>query len=255
MSVWPEELFDFAYIHNFDDRLNDLSQLAEHEVWDYQKTASPRAKPILFNYLRYTYVRLTEEKKIELSEDGEFVVFNLGLVTPNQEPIYAFFGRNQNPDKQPWFLRSWNRRGEQELVRFRNLPEMANYYASPTSLVFDNTKDFRANIEHIVADNKSRFPDPFSLMEEYVLQTLLKGAIDNARERVRRNYKTAVPQYYKGRIQLLLPLCMSNPQNADLALVVEDHGQFYRASTCLTLDMAYNNARQLARPDRDWLQP
>jgi len=23
----------------------------------------------------------------------------------------------------------------------------------------------------------------------------------------------------------------------------------------LTLDMAYNNARQLAKPDRDWLQP
>ena len=42
---------------------------------------------------------------------------------------------------------------------------------------------------------------------------------------------------------------------ADLALVVEDHVGFYRASTCLTLDMAYNNARQLARPDRDWLQP
>ncbi|HII1671176.1 TPA: DUF3825 domain-containing protein [Salmonella enterica] len=30
---------------------------------------------------------------------------------------------------------------------------------------------------------------------------------------------------------------------------------FYRASTCLTLDMSYNNARLLARPDRDWLVP
>ena len=42
---------------------------------------------------------------------------------------------------------------------------------------------------------------------------------------------------------------------ADLALVVERHSTFYRAATCLTLDMAYNNARQIARPDRDWLQP
>ena len=40
-----------------------------------------------------------------------------------------------------------------------------------------------------------------------------------------------------------------------MALVVEDSGGFYRASTCLTLDIAYNNARQLARPDKDWLQP
>ena len=92
-------------------------------------------------------------------------------------------------------------------------------------------------------------------MDDYALQTFLKGALDNARERVRRNYKTAIPQYYKGRIQILLPLCISNPVAADLAMVVEDHSAFYRASTCLTLDMAYNNARQLARPDRDWLKP
>ena len=92
-------------------------------------------------------------------------------------------------------------------------------------------------------------------MENYALQTVLKGAIDNARERIKRSYKTAIPQYYRGQIQLLLPLCLSNPQRADLALVVERHSTFYRAATCLTLDMAYNNARQIARPDRDWLQP
>jgi hypothetical protein len=97
-------------------------------------------------------------------------------------------------------------------------------------------------------------------MDEFALQTFLKGAIDNARERARRNYKTAIPQYYtgkgyQGRIQLLLPLCIGHPHQADLAMVVEDMGTFYRASTCLDLDMAYNNARQLARPDRDWLQP
>ena len=92
-------------------------------------------------------------------------------------------------------------------------------------------------------------------MEDYGLQTFVKGAIDNAKERVLRNYKTAIPQYYRGKVQLLLPLCLGSPNIAELALVVEDHGEFYRASTCLTLDMAYNNARQLARPDRDWLMP
>jgi Domain of unknown function (DUF3825) len=132
---------------------------------------------------------------------------------------------------------------------------MAHYFDDPRCLVLDNRKEFRANIEHIITDNKERFPDPYRTMDNYVLQTFLKGAIDNARERVRRNYKAAIPQYYRGRIQLLLPLCISNPNVADLAIVVEDHGAFYRASTCLTLDMAYNNARQLARPDRDWLQP
>jgi hypothetical protein len=92
-------------------------------------------------------------------------------------------------------------------------------------------------------------------MADYQLQTFLSGAVENAKQRVRRNYKAAIPQYYRGKIQLLLPLCLTQPDVADLTLVVENHGAFYLASTCLTLDMAYNNARQLARPDRDWLQP
>ena len=255
MTVWPTDLFDFAFIHNFDQRLDDLASLAEPEPWDYQSGPQPRSKPILYNYLRYTYVRLAEEDKIELSEDGQNVVWNTGLVTPNQEPIFAFFTRNTVPDRQPWFLQDWQTRGEHSLTRFQHLPDMAHYFAGPASLVFDTSKDLRANIEHIIAENKERFSAPYNGLDNYTLQTFLKGALDNARERVRRNYKTAIPQYYRGRVQLLLPLCLSSPSRADLAIVVEDHGSFYRASTCLTLDMAYNNARQLAKPDRDWLAP
>lgn len=255
MSVFPDDLFDFAYIHNMDQRLDSLASLAEDEQWDYQSTPSSNHKPILFNYLRYTYQRLAEQNKIELSEDGLYVVFDTGLVTSNQEAIFAFFGRNHIPDKQPWFLRDWHRRGEHELVRFKRLPDLAHYFDKPSALIFDSKKDLRANVEHIIEENKQRFPDPFRGMDSYALQTFLKGSIDNAKQRVARNYKTAIPQFYRGRIQLLLPLCLTNPTQADLALVIEDHEDFYRASTCLTLDMAYNNARQLARPDRDWLKP
>ena len=92
-------------------------------------------------------------------------------------------------------------------------------------------------------------------MNNFQLQNFIKGSIDNAKERVKRSYKTAVPQYYRNNIQLLVPLCLTDPKIADLALVVEDYGMMYRASTCLTLDMAINNARQTACPDRDWLQP
>lgn len=72
---------------------------------------------------------------------------------------------------------------------------------------------------------------------------------------MRRNYKIAVPQYFitEGTIQLLIPLCLAAQDVADLAIVVEDYGNMYRASTCLTLDQAMNNARLLARPDRDCL--
>lgn len=255
MTVWPEDLFEFSFISNTDGRIQDLAELCENEQWNYASTATHRPNPILFNYLRYTFSRLSEENKIEMSQDGSQATFNTGLVTPNQEPIYALFERNSNTDKQPWYLRKWVRRGENDLIKFQSLPEMAHYFDNPAVLVFDHNKELRANIEHIIQDNKERFPTPYREMENYPLQTFIKGALDNALERVKRNYKTAIPQYYRGRVQLLLPLCLSSPQKADLALVAEDHGSFYRASTCLTLDMAYNNARQLARPDRDWLAP
>jgi hypothetical protein len=132
---------------------------------------------------------------------------------------------------------------------------MAHYFDDPSCLVYDSKKELRTNIEHIISDNIERFPESLKQMNSYGLQNLVKGAIDSAVERVKRNYKTAIPQYYQGSIQLLLPLTLLEPQTADLALVVERFSDFYRGATCLTLDMAYNNARQLARPDRDWLAP
>lgn len=68
------------------------------------------------------------------------------------------------------------------------------------------------------------------------------------------NHK-GIPPYYQGAIQLLLPLTLLDLSKVDLALVVERFSGFYRGATCLTLDIAYNNARQLAQPDRDWLPP
>lgn len=255
-SPWPENLFDFAFVYAPNERLHELAEAAEDEDWTYQRTQSEHPFPVLYNYVRYTYRRVAEENKIALSEDGQFSCFNTGLVTPNQEPLFASFETNRREGAQPWFFKDWFRRGQWELTKFPELPDLAHYFDDPTCLVFDTRRDFRVNIEHIIAETpRERFPEPYRGMANYALQTVLRGAVDNARERIRRSYKTAIPQYYRGQTQLLLPLCLSSPQIADLALVVERHSTFYRAATCLTLDMAYNNARQLARPDRDWLQP
>jgi hypothetical protein len=253
---WPEELYDLIFIPHINDRLDALAGLAEPEEWDYRRTETDHHKPILFNYLRYTYRQLAEEGKIAVADDGAAISFNTGLVTPAQEPLFLYSVQNRLQDcQQPWHFNAWRRQGEYDLTRFAALPEMAHYFSDPSQLVLDFRKELRVNVEHVISENRDRFPAPYATMAEYQLQTFLKGAIDNAKQRVRRNYKTAIPQYYRGRIQLLLPLCLSRPDVADLALVVDNHEAFYRAATCLTLDMAYNNARQLARPDRDWLQP
>ncbi|PYP82286.1 MAG: hypothetical protein DMF61_26790 [Blastocatellia bacterium AA13] len=252
----PELLNQFALIPHFDDKIAELANLAEPEDWNYHQALSDRPNPILFNYLRYTYTRIGQEKKVAVTKDEKWACWNTGLVTSHQEPIYVLFEENKFDDRQTyWHFNQFCRKGHYFLNKFSALPEMAHYFDDPAQLVFDSRKELRPNIQHIIADNKERFPEPYRSMNDYSLQTFLKGAIDNAIERVKRNYKTAIPQYYKGSIQLLLPLCIGAADKADLALVVDTYADFYRASTCLTLDMAYNNARQLARPDRDWLQP
>ena len=54
-------------------------------------------------------------------------------------------------------------------------------------------------------------------------------------------------QFYDGRIQLLLPLCLTGDK-PELALTIQREDGFYAARTCLTLDMAYNNARLIVAP-------
>jgi hypothetical protein len=249
-------LHDFAMIPDMDQVTEELAELAEDEEWDYHNTESDQDRPILHNYIHYTFKRIDEEEKVEYSEDNEHSCFNTGLVTPNQEPVYMLFELNKIEDiESKWHYDRFVHKGEYDMNRFKSLPKMAHYFDDPSQLVFDTRLEVRANIDHIIEENKERFPSPFDDMDDYVVQTALKGAIQNAQERVKRNYKAAVPQYYKGGIQLLLPLCLNDPSQADLALVVERHEGFYRAATCLTIDMAYNNARQLARPAREWLQP
>lgn len=252
----PDSFYDFAFMPKFEQHIDALAKIAEPEDWNYKFTKNPYPLPMLQTYIKYTYKRIAEEKKVAVTKDEKYACWNTGLITAHQEPIYIVFEENKLQDRKCyWHFMKFARRGESELNRFLTLPEMAHYFEDPSCVVYDTRKELRSNIEHIISDNKSRFPAALQSMNDYALQNLVKGAIDSVRERVKRNYKTAIPQYYDGSIQLLLPLCLTDPSRADLALVVERFHEFYRASTCLTLDMAYNNARQLARPDRDWLQP
>lgn len=253
---FPMDFYAFGFMPKFDENIETLKGMAETEEWDYQNTLSNHNHPILGNYIKYTYHRIAEEKKIAVTVDEELCCWNTGLITPSQEPIFILFEKNKLTNSKPyWHFWKFCRKGEWELNKFSSIPEMAHYFDDPSVLVFDTRKELRVNVEHIIADNISRFPASLQAMNSFGLQNLVKGAIDSAIERAKRNYKTAIPQYYQGNVQLLLPISLLEPSKADLALVVERFTDFYRGSTCLTLDMAYNNARQLARPDRDWLIP
>jgi len=90
------------------------------------------------------------------------------------------------------------------------------------------------------------------------LQDGLHQAVETAIKYCKWNYKTAIPIYYPrtNAISLLLPLslCYGTSNNVDAALVVErvKNGN-YQGQTILTLEMAYQDARQICRPNSEWL--
>lgn len=142
-----------------------------------------------------------------------------------------------------------------------NFPPLARYFDDPSELVFDTRVPLSVNVEHVPHD-PARFPEALKHLSAEDLAGLVNAKAPEAIERVRRNYKTAIPQFYRdgrtgeGKMQLLLPVSLLRRDTVELALAVDRLGpEVYLGRTALTLDWAYNNARLLTRPDTDWLRP
>ena len=253
-----QQLFQFAYIPKYEDVINALASMADPEDWDFSD-AKVKKNVILKNYIEHTFRKVKEEDKIAYSADNKYACFNTGLITKNLEEIFALFERNRIPGKQDFFLKCFCRKSESVLLNIfkSDLPQIANYFQKPEDLLFNPNCTLIPQIDHIIEDNKERFPIAMQTCGEDEMRRKLEGAIDEVKRRVRTNYKIAIPQYYGNRIQLLLPLNLTpNSPNADLALVVHKiDANTYTARTCLTLKMAYNNARLIVKPQSSWLKP
>jgi len=261
------------YFADFDDinqALLDLKAKAEPEEWDYIKNPTSRI-PVLNSYINHTFYRLHTQGKLisgQSSKDKtEYLYFNTGLVTPFQDEIYGYFERVPSIQKSgTWGIKQ----PEYEFLEFEtdqsryrkffpSSPEIATYFAEAEvrELIFDpylNGGKIIIDREHI-KNRKSRFPANISSLDDESFFDAISKSIELATRRVKRNYKTAIPHFYDGKIQFLLPLCMLTKKDADLALVVNKEEYVYKAHTVLTLDQALNNARLLAKPDREWLNP
>jgi hypothetical protein len=271
-SVLPtpkDELFDFAWIpargtdvpsnKAYESRLKELADRAQHEDWSFDPA---QLYGILGNYLRYTFKRLYHESKIEQAVDSTgtgIAAFNTGLFTPNYEAICAFFESNRDQSRQPWVLKDFVVDSDRRLMFFKSKPKAARYFDKPAELIYDPDRELVPNLDHILDENVDRYPADLR-DKPHRRRMMLQGAVAEAAKRAQMNYKVAVPQFYfghegseLGRIQLLLPLCFSDPGCADLALVVEREERTYRGFTVLPLDRAYSNARLIAKPETDWL--
>ncbi|MCR4669628.1 MAG: DUF3825 domain-containing protein [Saccharofermentans sp.] len=251
-----------AYLGNNElllSKLRFLANMAQPEQWDYKGKSD---KAILYNYLCFTYDRLLEEEKIAYSSDKNHMCFNTGLLNTHDADIYALFDVNTSrykKDGQNWFLNGFRTATEQEMRCFVSLPEIADYFTNPGDFIFDKNLPLVINYDHIIDDNYERFLY-VGLSDKYTIHALLESAVRRITEKVKRNYKLAIPQYYTdktsglSKIQLLLPLFLKQGNVADLALAVDRDQQGYIGKTILTLEMAYVNSRRIVRPEVDWLR-
>ncbi|HXB08738.1 MAG TPA: DUF3825 domain-containing protein [Puia sp.] len=264
------EIFSFALFTRFEDNLRFLASLSNDndEEWEYSdpqkelqegNNSARYSFPILRNYFEYTYQKLHSENRIVFAEGERFACFNTGLVTRHYEEIFAFFEENKSYNKQsPYFFKAFLKESDREFLSYysTNIPQRANYFDKPERLLFNPQSVIIKNIDHILQDNKLRFPAPLRNATDREIRNQLNGAIEEVTKMAKINYKLGIPQWYKGEIQLLLPLYLTHQNKADLALSLEYiNEKTYRAGAVLTKGMAYNNARLIVAPQSNWLQP
>ena len=253
--------------YELDQWLEPLAAKAAPEKWEYQHELAGRggAYPILRHYLELTFDRLLEEHQMGrptilngAAPDGRrYAVFNTGLVDELQKPIYALFDEHrQSEDPREWWWRGFFSEDDGPMRPVTDLPAPANYLEDPAALVItpQEIRSMRVDSRHILSDHLDRFPQHLHA-DPRTARKLFEGDLHELADRVRRNYKAAVPQYYRSNIQLLLPLDLGGaPGRQDLALVVErTEAGTHRASTVLGNDLAYRQSRVIARPDPEWL--
>lgn len=247
----------------------DLATLAEPENWDYIQNPQS-TNPVLRSYLNQTIKRIQEQSKIisgKSSKDSKtYSYFNTGLVTKQQDEIFAYF--IGNPDYEhlttwgleipKWKFIEFNTDQSNYRRYFKSVPEIPTYFleAEIPDLILDTRIPIIPDKDHLVKRKDRIQSERIKNLDDVGFVEEIKDSIELAVKRVKRNYKTAIPHFYDGRIQFLLPLCFrANKAEALAALVVNKNENIYEAHTILSLDQAYNNARLLAKPDREWLNP
>lgn len=249
-------LFHFAYCgtdESFNRKLENLAELAEQEVWGFDEANS---FSILKSYIYKTFERCNSQHKILVSEDREFACSNTGLLTPYGKDILMYFGRNLREGVSPWYFRDFKVYTDREVMNhFGTIPTLATYVDNFEQLYFKPQHPIEINFDHILDDNWERIHKEIPF-DKAVVRTLLFGAIEEAKLRVRRNLRLAVPQFYKNKIMFLLPvkIPVSDEMQVTMALAIEETEQKqYRANTIFTREMAYEKARLLMKPDSNWL--
>lgn len=232
---------DVAFV-NFDAAIQSLADLATAEQWQFTDSQSAEPNHVLAQYLRMNYYKAKLDGLVYADAAGRGdAIFNTGLVDDLYNDIYCYLINNHSGTTgatRPWRFGCFACAGQGSNgikinALFSQLPPAPQYIDAAHATI-------------AASDELQR-----------LLKERLDQAKDNAVRRCRLSYRTAVPIYYaeENNISLLLPLDVSAATNgADVALLIErlPSGN-YQGRTILTIEQAYQDARQICRLDDKWL--
>lgn len=245
----------------YNQKLEMLANMAQPEKWTYRKIQESDPYRILRNYIQFTYNRIDEENKFLYSPNGDLKCMNTGLLTVYNQEIVAIFSKNNMQGKQPWFFSGFFKETDKFFTtNFSSLPQIADYCDDVQDLIYDNKLELYIKKEHIIEDNGERFVAA-GYSDPLLISALLDSARETLKKKLKRNFKLALPFYYRNtetgesKIQLLAPLYFPGAP-VRLALVLNkiqsDAKVYYEGVTVLPVEWAYMNSRLIVRPDEEW---
>ena len=261
------DLFSFAYIPDWFSQLDDLAEMALPEPWRFlhpsYKTQNTDT-PILERYINqvfktqaveYNYAQSPSEAERYFHIRNEYSCVHTGLFNKQYRGIFMCFSRNKRKDTlKQWYFKGFADEGSSWLKYVQPLPTRPVFPAQQHATYFEPEWEIRVNAEHILSDAENVERLPVGIRDAWNLPLLLETAVELARRKTLVDHSIAAIQAFQGRVQYLLPIHLTTMARPDLAMVLSVMEGYYIGHTCLTLEMAYQNARMLARPTAAWLR-
>jgi hypothetical protein len=204
-----------------------------------------------------------------ISDDRKTCLFNTGLIDKFNSDIYLLDTTNGEKN-----IRKKRLHIEQSKATLRRhygfnsdilleMPSNVKVYDSSSDLIFSATLDEfdtedSNRLHHIVSERMSRLPQNCRDLSFDFVCDRIRESVRKAIKLSERDYKYVVPMYSPryNKIQFLMPLHIHTTvdETPEVALVIGRKDGFYQVFTILNIDMAYENAAVISRPDSSWLK-
>lgn len=281
-------LFDFAFVPNYPEPLDRLKALAANEHWG----KGGRMLKSYFNHMFDKVIEdgllsihpdgqsaVFHTGLLTRSDQDIYAVFVPNERDDAQDWFFRGFSTSdglglgdilQRYDELPVRPRFITRAEQAFYAPQSGVPECTwlslleeNVSRIPRQLIHDATED-RILLPDLRDVGKDAYMDCLEeaarrLRDDEGMDLLVQwfeAALDHALDRLHMDYKLAVPAWHaKGKcVALMLPLQVrQRDTNVVLAVKWDAQQEYYVGINLLTMEMAYNNARLIARPEASWL--